>query len=675
MSSGLCHLCVLWCHGDEAAYRLASHPSQDKKVNIPRSTALHIPKRNAHVQASLSLWSSVSLKSTSYVWNGHTCSEFLQREDDISPPQQSQREPRSSSMGAVDTPGLKEAHLLRRVSTTRRPSGMALPPSIKPRHSRKKLQVIICVLLVELCERFTFFGIVCNMILFCTIKLGYDNHQAAIVNLCFVGASTLTPVLVGWFAETCLGRTKVLYMCAFMHFIGTAMLPVVAFPFEDFYMDTHNIIHHLEPREQQILFYIGLLAAALGIGGIRAILCPMGAYHLQGYDQHQLLSFFNWFFWLVNLNSTVVFLGIAYIQQSVAKNLGFLIPFTSVLLALIAIHMVRSNLTFRPKKGSSLLTTMGVFLNSLKMCCLRYRYLSGDVSSWLDRAKENNGGRYSETHVENVKILAKLFPLFILQLIYRTCITQIPSGYYLQTMHSNLNMNGFLLPIAAMNVISILPLLLLAPLLEFVSTCNLSMQKKPLSPATAITLGHTCATLSTLVAGITEMYRKEYPLVQQTLSGKVLQVSSMACFQLTPQYILLGMAEALVSPACSIISFCLTPSHLRGIALHFLTLSYGGGCFLGALIVQLVFSVSDSGFYPNILSDGNLEGFFFLLSALMAINTIVFWKLSHRYSDLTVELGKGVRSSRLAEKLLQYKTVLRFYDTINHSGTVPNVEI
>ncbi|KAL2093299.1 hypothetical protein ACEWY4_010611 [Coilia grayii] len=580
-------------------------------------------------------------------------------------------------MVVIDAPvGLREAHLLRRVSTARRPSGMALPPHSKPRQTRKKLQVIICVLLVELCERFTFFGIVCNMILFCTIKLGYDNHQAAIVNLCFVGASTLTPVLVGWFAETWLGRTKALYICALLHFIGTAMLPVVAFPFEDFYMDTHNIMHHLEHREQQILFYIGLLAAALGIGGIRAILCPLGAYHLQGYDQHQLLSFFNWFYWLVNLNSTVVFLGIAYIQQSVGKNLGFLIPFTSVVLALIAIHMVRSNLTFRPKKGSSsLLTTMGVFLNSLKMCCLHYRHLSGDVPSWLDRAKENNGGRYSETTVENVKILAKLFPLFLLQLLYRTCITQIPSGYYLQTMHSNLNVNGFLLPIAAMNVISILPLLVLAPLLEFISTCHLSMKRKPLSPATAITLGHTCATLSTLVAGVSEMYRKEYPLLEQTLSGNLLQVSSMACFQLTPQYILLGVAEALVTPACSIISFCLTPGHLRGIALHFLTLSYGGGCFLGALIVQLVFSVSGGAFYPNVLSDGNLEGFFFILSIFMAINTLVFWKLSHRYSDLTVEFGKGMRSSHLAEKLLQYKACLRFYDTVNRSGALRSMEI
>lgn len=78
------------------------------------------------------------------------------------------------------------------------------------------------------------------------------------------------------------------------------MLPVVAFPFKDFYIDSHHITHELEPQEQQILFYTGLLAAALGIGGIRAILCPMGAYSLQCYNQHQLLSFFNWWVVLVS---------------------------------------------------------------------------------------------------------------------------------------------------------------------------------------------------------------------------------------------------------------------------------------------------------------------------------------------------------------------------------------
>ncbi|KAM4573447.1 solute carrier family 15 member 5 [Odontesthes bonariensis] len=531
-----------------------------------------------------------------------------------------------------------------------------------PKKSRKKLQVIICVLLVELCERFTFFGIVCNMILFCTVKLGYDNYLAATVNLCFIGASTLTPVLVGWFAETCLGRTKVLYLCALLHFFGTAMLPVVD---ENFYTNTHHMTHKLEPREQQILFYIGLLAAALGIGGIRAILCPMGAYSLQGYNQHQLLSFFNWFYWLVNLNSTVVFLGIAYIQQSVAQNLAFLIPFTSVLLALIAIHMMRNKLTYKPKQGGSLLTTLGVFLNSFKMCCLHYRHLSGDVVSWLDRAKENNGGRYSETHVENVKVMTKLFPLYGLQLLYRACVTQIPSGYYIQTMNSNLHLNSLLLPIGAMNVISILPLLLLAPLIECVTTYFLSRQITPLPPAKVITLGHACATLSVLVAGLSELHRKVYPLVEQTLSGKVLQVSSMPCFQLAPQYILLGVAEALVTPACSLISFQLTPSHIRGISLHFLTLSYGGGCFLGAFIIQLGYLFSGGGFYPNTLQDGNLERFFFVLASLMAINTLVFWRVSYRYIDLSMQ-GKALTISSLTETLLHYKATLRFYDAVDH---------
>uniref|UniRef100_A0A3Q3EFG9 Solute carrier family 15 member 5 n=1 Tax=Labrus bergylta TaxID=56723 RepID=A0A3Q3EFG9_9LABR len=219
------------------------------------------------------------------------------------------------------------------------------------------------------------------------------------------------------------------------------------------------------------------------------------------------------------------------------------------------------------------------------MCCLYYRHLSGDVASWLDRAKENNGGRYSETHVENVKVLAKLFPLYGLQLLYRACITQIPSSYYIQTMNSNLHLSDLLLPIGAMNVISIVPLLLLAPLIECVTTLYLSMGKTPMAPAKVI-LGHVCATLSVLVAGLSELQRKSYPLVEQTLLGKVLQVSSMPCFQLAPQYILLGLAEALVTPA-SLISFQLTPNHIRGISLHFLTLSYGGGCFLGAFIIQL----------------------------------------------------------------------------------------
>ncbi|KAJ8373622.1 hypothetical protein SKAU_G00042020 [Synaphobranchus kaupii] len=185
--------------------------------------------------------------------------------------------------------------------------------------------------------------------------------------------------------------------------------------------------------------------------------------------------------------------------------------------------------------------------------------------------------------------------------------------------------------------------------------------------------GHACAALSVLAAGLSEVQRKGFPPVEQSLSGKVLQASSMGCFQLTPQYFLLGVAEALVTPACSLLAFRLAPGSVRGVSLNLLTLSYGGGCFLGALIIQLVYLLSGGNFYPNSLSDGNLECFFFLLATLMTINTLVFWRISYRYSDLSEELGQGGKSF-LAEKLLQHKKCLRFYDTVERSYTLASIE-
>ncbi|XP_010212613.1 PREDICTED: solute carrier family 15 member 5 [Tinamus guttatus] len=534
--------------------------------------------------------------------------------------------------------------------------------NVSQSRSEKNLQAAICLLLVELCERFTFFGIVCNMILFCTVKLGYRNYQAAIVNMCFVGTSMLTPVLVGWLAECLVGRIKLVYVCLFLHFLGTVLLPVVSFPFEDIYIDRRHILHTLTKKEQKIVFYFALLTASLGIGGIRAIVCPLSAYNLEDCGLKELLSFFNWFYWLVNLNSAVVFVSISYIQQSVARNLGFLIPFVSVLMAMITIHMVCGEMIYKPKTESSLLTTFGVIASALKTCCVRYRCLSGGVTNWLDHAKENYGGRYSETQVESTKSLTRLFPLFAFQILYRTCIMQIPSGYYLQTMNSNLNFSGFVLPIAAMNVISIVPLLILVPILECINSCLFSSKGSRHSPT--IYIGQLSAALSVMVAGFSEMHRKRFPQVEQTLSKEVLLVSSMPCFHLAPQYILLGVAEALVTPSCSLLSFRLVPERIRGISMHFLTLFNGAGCFIGAFIVQTVHTGTQGTWFPHLLHEGKLEGFFFFLASLMMANTLGMWTIAHRYNDLNQEYTKEFRGSLPEEKPLQHEKAIKFYDSV-----------
>uniref|UniRef100_A0A8C3Y3V5 Solute carrier family 15 member 5 n=1 Tax=Catharus ustulatus TaxID=91951 RepID=A0A8C3Y3V5_CATUS len=535
--------------------------------------------------------------------------------------------------------------------------------------AEKKLHEAVCVLLVELCERFTFFGIVCNMILFCTAKLGYRSYQAAMVNMCFVGTSTLTPVLLGWLAEHLVGRTRLVCICMFLHFLGTALLPVVSFPFEDVYIDRRHILLTLPKKEQKILFYFALLTASLGIGGIRAIVCPLSAYSLEGCAPKELLSFFNWFHWLVNLNSAVVFVSISYIQQSVARNLGFLIPFVSGLMAMITVHMMNTFLG-QPEKRFvvSLLTSFGVILSALRTCCVRSRYFSMATSSWLDLAKENHGGQYTETQVEGTKSLARLFPLFTFQILYRMCVMQIPSGYYLQTMNSNLHFSGFFLPVAAMNVISIVPLLILVPILECINSWLFSSKDTGHSPT--IYIGHLCAALSVMVAGFSEIHRKHFPQVEQTLSKEVLLVSSMPCFHLAPQYILLGVAEALVTPSCSLLCFWLVPERMRGISMHFLALFNGAGCFMGALFVQTAHAGTQGSWFPHLLHEGKLERFFFFLASLMMVNTLGFWSIAHRYNNLHENCTDEFRGSFPGEKLLKHETAIKHYNAVLESSPI-----
>lgn len=73
-------------------------------------------------------------------------------------------------------------------------------------------------------------------------------------------------------------------------------------------------------------------------------------------------------------------------------------------------------------------------------------------------------------------------------------------------------------------------------------------------------------------------------------------------------FLLFHVSDASSSSAGSLISFQLIPNHIRGISLHFLTLSYGGGCFLGAFLIQLAYFLSGGTIYTytNVMwTDGN----------------------------------------------------------------------
>uniref|UniRef100_A0A8C5P2I7 Solute carrier family 15, member 5 n=1 Tax=Jaculus jaculus TaxID=51337 RepID=A0A8C5P2I7_JACJA len=506
-----------------------------------------------------------------------------------------------------------------------------------------RLRVGMSLLVVELCERLAFFEVVCNLLPFCMVKLGYCNHQAAALNLCFVGTSILTPVLVGWLADVYLGRNRLVYMCLFLHFLGTVLLSVIAFPLEDFHIGAHHVANSIPREERGKLFHTALLAISLGTGGVRALICPPSAYMA-------LLG-------RVMIFLAVVFLTISYIQHSAAWALVILMPFMSTLMVLVTLHMMSYNLLDQPETNLSLLTVLGVLANALETRCRWRDVLGSHRPRWIDQAKKKHGGCYSGPHVEDTKfVLFSLLPLFVSQLLYRVCVMQIPSGYYLQTMNSNLNLGGFLLPVSLMNAVSILPLLILTPFMDYLSTCLIPSKRDGPFLSACIMAGHVCAALSVMVAGFLEVHRKHYPSVEQPLSGTSHLVSSMTCFHLIPAYILLGVAETLVNPAFSVLA--------HRVSMSLSALFHGLAAFTGALLVEVAYLVSEGNWFPNTLNEGNLETFFFLLASLTLLNALGFWRVSQRYCNLNHFNAQNISGSNLEETYLLHEKSLKFYDSI-----------
>lgn len=75
--------------------------------------------------------------------------------------------------------------------------------------------------------------------------------------------------------------------------------------------------------------------------------------HFCFLENQFFITFFNLyrFYWFINAGSFIAFLGVAYIQQNISFSLGYLIPFISMIVALIIFVAVKSKYKQTPPGG------------------------------------------------------------------------------------------------------------------------------------------------------------------------------------------------------------------------------------------------------------------------------------------------------------------------------------
>ena len=89
------------------------------------------------------------------------------------------------------------------------------------RHPTKREFVLVGLIAVTgFTEKIIYYGIVANLVLYCTNYLDYSSPEAAIFSLVFTGANYILAFFGGWIADACLGNYNAIFVGLLMSLVG-----------------------------------------------------------------------------------------------------------------------------------------------------------------------------------------------------------------------------------------------------------------------------------------------------------------------------------------------------------------------------------------------------------------------------------------------------------------------
>ncbi|KAJ1430527.1 PTR2 family proton/oligopeptide symporter, conserved site [Sesbania bispinosa] len=397
---------------------------------------------------------------------------------------------------------------------------------------------------------------------------------------------------------------------------------------------------------QYSVFFFGLYLIALGTGGIKPCVSSFGADQFDDTDPQERIkkgSFFNWFYFSINIGSLVSSTFIVWIQDNVGWGLGFSIPALFMGLAIGSFLLGTPLYRFQKPGGSPITRMCQVVVASFRKRNLvvpedsSLLYETPDKSSaiegcrklehsdelrCLDRAAvvsdaERKTGDYSNmwrlctvTQVEELKILIRMFPIWATGIVFCCCLcpaVNIVCGTRKDDGHK------IIVPIAR----------------------KFTGKERGFSELQRMGIGLFISILCMLAAAVVEIMRLQLAR-ELDLVDKPVAVPLSIFFQI-PQFFLFGAAEVFTFIGQLEFFYDQSPDAMRSLcsALALLTTSLGNylSSFILTIVTYFTTRGGKPGWIPDNLNIGHLHYFFLLLAALSFLNMLVYIVASKRYKQ------------------------------------------
>ncbi|KAG2230799.1 hypothetical protein INT48_008740 [Thamnidium elegans] len=483
------------------------------------------------------------------------------------------------------------------------------------------------VILIEFCERFTYYGLSGPFQNYIQHEnppsypaeqpgaMGKGQQVATSLTTFFQFWCYITPILGAIVADQFLGKYKTILIFSIIYFVGLIILTLTSIPMA------------IESGAAFPGFIVAVVIIGLATGGIKANVSPLVAEQYRSKSayvktlnngnrvivtpQATYQKIFNYFYWGINIGSLS-----AIATTELEKNVGFwpayLLPTLMFIPCIIVVVLGRKQYVLNPPRGS-------VFVEAGRLF-----YLSWKVKGGLEACKPSNLSRerpellekvtWDDIFVDELKRTLKACVVFCWFPIYWLCYSQMTNNL--------VSMAGTMLtgnvPNDIMQNIDPIALIILIPLMDSFVYPFLHRIGLPMRPITRITCGFFFAAASMgYTAGIQSMVYNSPPYYDHP-EGRENWISAA---YLIPSYVLIAISEIFASITGMEYAYKKAPQSMKSIVMALFLLT---NCFASILAFALV----------SVTVDPKLVWMYTGICGFMLLCTVLFY-ICHHKADIT----------------------------------------
>ena len=551
--------------------------------------------------------------------------------------------------------------------------------------NRHRMVASMYIIVTEFCERVAYYGFAGSVVLFFQQELNMNNADADIQFNLWSGMAYTMPLLGGYIADKYLGRYLTILVFCVIYVIGLVVVVIGAHP----------------DSLDKATFFLGMYIVAIGTGGIKPNVSTLGADQFDErfpIEKKEKESFFNYFYWSINLGACFSYTVVAYVCQyglpypfggeDYRFFVGYMIPVIMMTFAIVIFVMGTKRYfnTGRPDKGSRL---EQVFLIVYEALWTRRKDQLPITGHKLDKACSNYGGSFTPVEIGCVKLLARISPFLCTFVAFWAIYSQMSTGFQNQGCQMNNQMGDAEIPVATMQMFDTIAILVCVPIMDLVLLPYLRRIDREPTMLQKVGIGFIFASTAMFVAGLVEYSRRaqaqpkglysnsdarnnispcaniddynpnEYLLWEQggiedepaycsRIAGctasdvtciscdEIPQMSKLSIFAQIPQFTLIGIAEVFASIASLEFFYSQAPSSMRSVTQACNLFTTALGAWIGVPILFICNSWSPA-WVPEDLDEGYLDYYFYLLAIMMVFNIMFLQYLSKDYRYVTQE--------------------------------------